>query len=502
MSQKATMKTLEVPVNQLKPSPYQPRITFNLEDIRGSVQRDGILVPLTVRKKDGYYELVDGERRIRLAKELGYKTVPVTVIDANDDTARQMVWKVNTLRQDYTPKEKAFYFKKLQEPPFGMSLQGMAKETDMGTNDVKAYLNVLKLPEDYQEMVWNRIIPIRNIRELDQLFSGVSRVTPEKNPQLFELLDRSSKEKHFGAEQIREAMKTYLTKLRKEQVKKATEIIEEIEPEVMVPETPEQFEEAAKVLRREAKRRKTPKQIHEEQLAKASKMKENVTNRLENVRELVASDLYLGQMKTVEPVIKQDPEKAISELKSISQKLQSDVKKAKEEKDRKLLEKETRQKVERELLKDEKFLRKAAELAPPESLENTLKKLEPEVRAMVLDEKNRLSNKVIVAISELEKPDLQKNTVKFIQTHGYNEDYALRFIERAKQGELITDVTVINEPEDVLKDIRRVYETVASWGVNERMILGSRWNEALQLFDRIEEKIRELRETHFYAQTK
>ena len=170
------MKTLEIPVNQLKPSPYQPRITFNLEDIKGSVQQDGILVPLTVRKKDGYYELVDGERRTRLAKELGLKTVPVTVIDVDDDIARRMVWKVNTLRQDYTPKEKSCYFKKLQEPPLSMSLSGMARETDMGTNDVKAYLNVLKLPENYQEMVWDRTIPIRNIRELDQLFNGVARV--------------------------------------------------------------------------------------------------------------------------------------------------------------------------------------------------------------------------------------------------------------------------------------------------------------------------------------
>ena len=124
-------------------------------------------------------------------------------------------------------------------------------------------------------------------------------------------------------------MRTYLTKLREEQVKKATEIIEEIEPNVVIPETPEQFEEASKVLRREEKNEKRLSKYMRSNLAKASKLKESVSEKLENVRELVTSNLYFGQMKAVESIIKRDPEKAISELKSINQGLQTDVKKAK-----------------------------------------------------------------------------------------------------------------------------------------------------------------------------
>jgi len=468
MSQtKAVMKTINIPLDQIKPSPYQPRLSFNLEDIRGSIQLDGILVPLTVRKKDGYYELVDGERRTRLAKEFGYKTIPVTVIDVDDDTARRMVWKVNTLRQDYTPKEKAFYFQKLQEPPFGMSLQGMARETDMGVHDVKAYLNVLKLPEDYQEMVWNRVIPIRDIRELDQLFNGVTRVTLKDNPELFEILDRSAREKHFGAEQIREALKPYLTKFREEQIEKAKEVVEEIEPIVRVPETPEEFEEAATVLRREAKRKREATLTNKDRARIEAEKKRREEERNERALERQRRE-------------------------------EGEVRKRVEE-ERKRIEGETRQKVERELLTDEKFLGKAAELASSE-VKGILKNMEPEIRALILDDKTKLPHNVIVAVSKLEKPELQKKVIQFIQTHGYNEDYALRFIERAKEGNLVTDVTAINEAEEVLRGISGVYETIASWGVNERMILGSRWNEALRLFDKIEEKIRELRRTHFGAQ--
>ena len=45
---------MNVPLDQIKPSPYQPRLTFNLEDLKGSVMKDGILVPLTVRKQNDY----------------------------------------------------------------------------------------------------------------------------------------------------------------------------------------------------------------------------------------------------------------------------------------------------------------------------------------------------------------------------------------------------------------------------------------------------------------
>jgi ParB/RepB/Spo0J family partition protein len=468
MSQtKAVLKTIVISLDQIKPSPYQPRLSFNLEDIRGSIQRDGILVPLTVRKKDGYYELVDGERRTRLAKELGYKTVPVTVIDVDDDTARRMVWKVNTLRQEYSPKEKAYYFQKLQNPPYGMSLKGMAGECDVDIKDVKAYLNVLKLPKEYQQMVWDRLIPVRDIRELDQLFNGVARATPEGNPEIFGLLDRSAREKHFGAEQIREAIKPYLTKLRKEQIEKAKEVMEAIEPTVTIPETPEELEEAAISLRKEARRKREATLTPKEKAKIEAEKKRKEEERRERVQERKRRE-------------------------------EGEVRK-RVEGERKRIEEETRQKVERELLTDEKFLRKAVELAPSE-VKDVLKDMEPEVRALILDDKAKLPSKVIVAVGELKEPELQKKVIQFIQTHGYNEDYALRFIDRAKEGDLVTDVTVINEAEEVLRGIRGVYETIASWGVNERMILGSRWNEALRLFDKIEEKIRELRRTYFYAQ--
>ena len=367
---KTIMETVEIPLDQIKPSPYQPRLTFNLENIKGSIQRDGILVPLTVRKKDGYYELIDGERRVRLAEELGYETVPVTVIDVDDETARRMVWKVNTLRQDYSPKEKAYYFLKLQKPLYGMSLQGIARECDIGVKDVKAYLNVLKLPKEYQQMVWDRVIPIRNIRELGQLFNGVARATPEENPEIFELLDRSAGEKHFGAEQIREAIRPYLAKLREEQIAKAKEVIEEIEPEVKAPTTPEELEEAAKALRKKAKELKSPKQILEEKREKARESLltggRSSLSKIEKAKKLGIDTVeFEERLEEIKMKIVDNPDGALKESKKLKRDIGNVIKdfeeKKKEAKIKEKAMKEAREKIEKELLEDEKFRRKAVE---------------------------------------------------------------------------------------------------------------------------------------------
>jgi len=387
---KAVVETINASVDRIKPSPYQPRLTFNLEDIRGSIQRDGILVPLTVRKKEGYYELIDGERRLRLAKELEYRTVPVTVIEVDEDTARRMVWKVNTLRQEYMPKEKAYYFKKLQEE-HGMSLRGIAREYDQSPQIVLAYLNVFKLPEEYQQMVWDEIMPIRVIRVLEPLFSGVARATPKSNPEIFEHLDRVARSKHYGAEQIEEAMKPYLTKLREEEIEKAKKAVAEVKPEVKVPTTPEELERAAKALRREAKRKReetlTPK---EKARIEAEKKRRDEERR------------------------KRAEERKRREEEALKKRLETEKKR---------IEDETREKVEQELLADEKFLRKAAELAPLPSLEvekEALPKLE-EMKPEELQEVRKRWERLQEDINEiLARPEVKERGELFMNwlAHG------------------------------------------------------------------------------------
>lgn len=402
MSQtKAIVETIDVSVDQIKPSPYQPRLSFNLEDIRGSIQRDGILVPLTVREKDGYYELIDGERRVRLAKELGYKTVPCTVIDVDDDTARRMVWKVNTLRQEYSPKEKAYYFKKLQEK-YGMSLRGIARECDYHPNAVLAHLNVFKLPQKYQGLIWDRGSPLTvgHIQELEPLFSGTVLISTVTD-RLDLIIDRK-----LTVHEFRDVLKPDLEKIRERRIEAAKEVVKEVAsvPKEVKLETPEDFEEAAKVLRREAKKRKTPEQIREEKQEEARSVlltaKSSVVARIGKAKELGIDTNWMEEEKEkIENKISFYPDDALSDAKALKKQVNEMIsgfqERQKEVEIRKNVEKEFEEEkveaIKEELRKDETFKTELRtelmkEIVSPSRIE-TLPVEIPEEEARVLRER-------------------------------------------------------------------------------------------------------------------
>ena len=402
MSQSKTiMETVEIPLDQIKPSPYQPRLTFSLEDIRGSIQRDGILVPLTVRKKDGYYELIDGERRVRLAKELGYKTVHVTVIDVDDDTARRMVWKVNTLRQEYSPKEKAYYFKKLQKE-YGMSLKGISRECDYHVNSVKAHLNVLKLPQKYQNLVWEKGSPLTvgHIQELEPFFNGGVSIDTLTD-RLDVIIDRK-----LTVHEFRGVLKPDLEAITEKRIESAKEVVKEVAPvpEIKL-ETPEELEEVARVLKREAERRKTPEQIHEEKQEKARSAlltgRSSVTARIGKAKELGIDTKWMEEQKEkIENKMSFYPDDALSDSRALKGQIDEVIDRAQEkqkeakvrEKVEKELKREKVEEIKEELRQDEEFKAELRtelmkEMMPRPSIEARLPVEIPEEEARVLRER-------------------------------------------------------------------------------------------------------------------
>jgi len=370
MSQtKAVLETIDIPLDQIEPSPYQPRMVFNLEDIRGSIQRDGILVPLTVRKKDGYHELIDGERRIRLAKELGYKTVPCTVIDVDDETARRMVWKVNTLRQEYTPKEKAYYFKKLQEE-YGMSLRGIARDCDYHPNAVKAHLNVFKLPQKYQELVWDRGSPLTvgHVQELEPLFdSGVLIST------ITDRLDLTI-ERKLTVHEFRDVLRPDLEAVREKRIEAAKEAVKEAAPvpEEVKLETVEELEEAARILKREAKRRKTPEQRRQELIDRTQAALNSFPSLGDAEKLGMNTALYKEKLQEIRSYMKKRPEEATDAIRTLKRDFVAEKRRKERERREAEIREEARKKTEAEmrekatkeaekkLLEDQSFMERAA----------------------------------------------------------------------------------------------------------------------------------------------
>src|SRR6266436_3991514 len=74
-----------VEVARIRPNPFQPRADFDqqaLDELKDSIRQKGIIQPVTVRRaRDGMFELISGERRIRALTEIGVRTVPAYIIE-------------------------------------------------------------------------------------------------------------------------------------------------------------------------------------------------------------------------------------------------------------------------------------------------------------------------------------------------------------------------------------------------------------------------------------
>ena len=103
-----------VPVDSIETNPNQPRKTFDpdqLASLEESIRNHGVLQPLVVRQVDGKYQLIAGERRLRASRAAGLVSVPVHVVEFNDQEVVEAALVENIHRSDLNPIEKAQGFK-------------------------------------------------------------------------------------------------------------------------------------------------------------------------------------------------------------------------------------------------------------------------------------------------------------------------------------------------------------------------------------------------------
>jgi ParB family chromosome partitioning protein len=109
---------LQLDIDLIDPSPYQPRSRFReeaLEELAQSIRVSGIVQPLVVRHIAQRFQLIAGERRWRAAQRAGLMRVPAVVRDVAEETALEMTLVENLQREDLNPIEQAHAFEKLTE---------------------------------------------------------------------------------------------------------------------------------------------------------------------------------------------------------------------------------------------------------------------------------------------------------------------------------------------------------------------------------------------------
>ncbi|MGD7653209.1 MAG: ParB/RepB/Spo0J family partition protein [Verrucomicrobiales bacterium] len=145
----------DVPHSQVIPSPLQPRATFveaPLEDLVESIRQHGIIQPLIVRKVDGKYELIAGERRWRASGKLGLETVPVIEREASDRDVLEMALIENLQREDLNPMEEAAGYVRLAKE-YSLKQEEIAGRVGKSRATVANAMRLLDLHNDVQLLV-------------------------------------------------------------------------------------------------------------------------------------------------------------------------------------------------------------------------------------------------------------------------------------------------------------------------------------------------------------
>jgi ParB family chromosome partitioning protein len=140
-------------VGEIKPNAFQPRKDFDeraIEELASSIQENGILQPLIVRKTEGQYEIIAGERRWRAAQRAGLTRVPVIIKDVSDREALELALVENLQREDLNPIEEATAYEQLIED-FGLTHEEISKRIGKERSTITNQLRLLKLPDEIKQ---------------------------------------------------------------------------------------------------------------------------------------------------------------------------------------------------------------------------------------------------------------------------------------------------------------------------------------------------------------
>ena len=155
------------------PSPFQPRVEFpaeHLHELVESIRERGIIQPLIVRKVDGKYELIAGERRWRAARELGLVEAPAIVREATDQEVCELALIENLQREGLNPIEEASGYQRLSRD-FGLTQEDISKRVGKSRASVANAMRLLDLDPDVQSLLKHERISVGHAKVLLSLKS-------------------------------------------------------------------------------------------------------------------------------------------------------------------------------------------------------------------------------------------------------------------------------------------------------------------------------------------
>ena len=143
----------EIEVDRVQANPQQPRSTFGeegLEELAASIKQKGVVQPIIVRRVDGEFELIAGERRLRAARLAGLERIPAFITEVEDGSeALELALIENLQREDLNPLEQSEGFRRLANH-YGLTQEQIAERVGKSRAAVANTLRLVNLPKAVQ----------------------------------------------------------------------------------------------------------------------------------------------------------------------------------------------------------------------------------------------------------------------------------------------------------------------------------------------------------------
>ncbi len=164
-------EVIDVPINELRPNPYQPRQVFDeeaLNELAASIKEYGVIQPIIVKKSIKGYEIIAGERRVRASKKAGLTMIPALIRQLTDDQMAEVALLENLQRENLNILEEAKAYKLLIDK-LSLTQDELARKVSKSRSHITNILGLLRLPNEVQDLISQDKITMGHARALSKL---------------------------------------------------------------------------------------------------------------------------------------------------------------------------------------------------------------------------------------------------------------------------------------------------------------------------------------------
>lgn len=195
-------EVLEIPLSDIKPNPYQPRYIFDdekIDELAKSIKEHGVFQPIIVKKMNGYYSIISGERRYRACEKLGLKTIPAIIRMYENSKMIELALIENLQREDLTPVEEAKAYRQIMRE-LNYTQAELGERVGKSRSYVTNILGLLELPEEVLNLVDSKKISMGHARALSKLSDKkriieLAKIIVDKNLSVREIEELAQEEK-------------------------------------------------------------------------------------------------------------------------------------------------------------------------------------------------------------------------------------------------------------------------------------------------------------------